>query len=170
MAYIEFDVGGNILEANAIFLNLMGFSKAEIIGQHPRIFCDDFYRNSAEYKQFWRTPGAGQAVSGAFPRLNKKGSELWLEARYFPVKDHAHRVEKIVKIAVDITAKHYEVESEDAVLEALDRSLATIEFTPDGHIIAKQITEKVVAVSSISDQGVGGIGEVSGLWIKFSGP
>lgn len=136
MACIEFDLDGNVLDASAIFLNLMGYSKAEIVGQHHRNFCDDFYRNSAEYKQFWRTLGAGQAVSGTFPRLNKRGDELWLEATYFPVKDHANRVEKIVKIAVDITAKHNEAESKDAILEALDRSLATIEFTPDGHIVA----------------------------------
>jgi len=136
MAYIEFDVAGNIVDANPIFLSLMGFSKAEIVGQHHRIFCDDFYRTSAEYKQFWRNLGAGQAISGTFPRLNKKGRELWLESTYFPVKDHNNRVEKIVKIAADITAKHNEAESKDAVLEALDRSLATIEFTPDEHVIA----------------------------------
>lgn len=38
LAYIEFDPQGKILDANALFLSAMGYTKEEVIGQHHKIF------------------------------------------------------------------------------------------------------------------------------------
>ncbi len=55
LAYIEFDPQGKILDANALFLSAMGYTKEEVIGQHHKIFCDPETVNSLEYAQFWKS-------------------------------------------------------------------------------------------------------------------
>src|SRR5690606_16495955 len=39
-AIIEFDPKGNIIEANTNFLDVMGYTRAELKGQHHKLFCD----------------------------------------------------------------------------------------------------------------------------------
>lgn len=39
-AIIEFDLQGNILRANENFCKTLGYSEAEIVGKHHRIFCE----------------------------------------------------------------------------------------------------------------------------------
>lgn len=42
-AVIEFDLVGNILSANENFCRAVGYSQAELLGKHHRIFCDAAY-------------------------------------------------------------------------------------------------------------------------------
>ena len=124
-----------MLAANDLFLNVVGFSAPEVIGQHHRIFCDKFYAQSSDYQQFWADLKQGRSRTGVFQRFNKRGEAIWLEATYFPVKLRGV-VTKVIKIAADITEHHLQLLSQQAVVTALDRSLAVIEFTPGGEVIA----------------------------------
>ncbi|MGL5484151.1 MAG: methyl-accepting chemotaxis protein, partial [Aeromonas veronii] len=112
-----------------------GFSAPEVIGQHHRIFCDKLYAQSSDYQQFWADLKQGRSRTGVFQRFNKRGEAIWLEATYFPVKLRGV-VTKVIKIAADITEHHLQLLSQQAVVTALDRSLAVIEFTPGGEVIA----------------------------------
>jgi methyl-accepting chemotaxis protein len=49
-AVIAFEPDGTILTANENFLATTGYQLSEIEGQHHRIFCDESYVSSAEYK------------------------------------------------------------------------------------------------------------------------
>lgn len=61
---------------------------------------------------------------------------MWIEATYLPVTDRAgKRVTHVVKIANDITEKHKAMRSQAAMVEALGRSMAVSEFTPEGEIL-----------------------------------
>ena len=103
-AYIEFDLNGTVLKANANFLSLLGYQLGEVVGQHHRIFVDPAIVAAPAYQQFWRELNAGKAQSEVFPRLTKAGKTVWIQAVYAPVKDEMGRVSKIVKIATDVTA------------------------------------------------------------------
>lgn len=46
-AIIEFDLAGNILDANQNFLTAMGYALPEIVGKHHAMFVDPAYRESA---------------------------------------------------------------------------------------------------------------------------
>ncbi|MBV8247682.1 MAG: PAS domain S-box protein, partial [Comamonas sp.] len=59
-AIIEFDLNGTILTANPLFLQTMGYTLAEVVGQHHGIFVPPHERQSAAYQQFWRKLGQGQ--------------------------------------------------------------------------------------------------------------
>jgi PAS domain S-box-containing protein len=52
-AVIEFELDGTIITANENFLNTMGYSLAEIKGQHHRMFVAPEERDSPEYRAFW---------------------------------------------------------------------------------------------------------------------
>lgn len=135
VAYIEFSPDGHVLDVNARFLETVGRSRGEVIGAHHRLFCDDDYAASTAYQRFWEILRSGESHSGTFPRVTAGGDRLWLEATYFPVKSADGRVERVVKIASDVTERAEELREHEAMFKALDRSMAVISFTPDGTII-----------------------------------
>ena len=59
-AVIEFEMDGTIITANENFLEIMGYALAEVQGKHHGIFADDEVRQSAEYKEFWRTSSSAK--------------------------------------------------------------------------------------------------------------
>jgi methyl-accepting chemotaxis protein len=133
--YIEFDLSGNILNANKNFLGLMEYSLDEIEGKHHRIFVDPAESVLPDYAQFWANLNAGKAQNNAFKRITKSGAEVWIQAVYAPVTDEMGRVFKIVKIATDITTTRTQAADYEGQIEAIGKSQAVIEFNMDGTII-----------------------------------
>src|SRR5512147_867234 len=59
-AVIEFALDGTILNANDNFLNTVGYTLAEVRGQHHRMFVEAAERDSHDYRRFWQELGSGQ--------------------------------------------------------------------------------------------------------------
>ncbi|MBP5955494.1 PAS domain-containing methyl-accepting chemotaxis protein [Pseudomonas anatoliensis] len=135
MAVIEFDLDAVVLSANDNFLKTMGYRAEQAIGQPHRLFCTPEFGRSAQYSELWSRLKRGEFQSGTFERINSKGQSVWLEASYNPIKDVAGRVVKVVKYAMDVTAKVQQESEANAKLEAIDRAMAVIEFNLDGSII-----------------------------------
>jgi methyl-accepting chemotaxis protein len=104
-AYIEFDLGGNVLSANRNFLQVLGYQLDEIKGKHHRMFVESTAAMSPAYAQFWRDLNDGKSHSEVFKRITKSGGEVWIQAVYAPVKDEMGRVFKVIKIATDVTTQ-----------------------------------------------------------------
>jgi len=135
MAVIEFDLDGVVLRANDNFLKTMGFERDQVVGKPHRQFCTPELARSSQYAQLWSRLKNGQFESGTFERVNSKGLPIWLEASYNPIKDASGRVVKVVKYAMDVTAKVQHESESNAKLQAIDRAMAVIEFNLDGSII-----------------------------------
>ncbi len=135
MAIVEFSPDGTVLRANDNFLQILGYTAVEIHGQHHRTFCDPQQVQDPEYAEFWRELKRGQFKAGQYKRHTRSGAYVWLEASYNPVLDSTGEVVKIVKIASDITARMRQEAELASQQAAIDRSVAVIEFQPDGHII-----------------------------------
>ena len=135
MALIEFQPDGTILNANSNFLSLMGYTLAEVRGQHHRLFCEPGQSSSREYSEFWRRLASGEFVSERFLRRDKQGREIWLEASYNPVLGASGRVEKVVKIAADISAQVRMEQEQNSLINAINRSMAMIEFNLQGEVL-----------------------------------
>ncbi|MBW4795513.1 methyl-accepting chemotaxis protein [Pseudomonas tolaasii] len=135
MAVIEFDLQGNVLRANANFLEAMGYRADQVVGQPHRMFCTPAFVRSAEYNQLWTQLRNGQFQSGTFERVAGDGQSVWLEASYNPVRDDAGQVIKVVKYAMDVTPRLQAESEANAKLGAIDRAMAVIEFNLDGTII-----------------------------------
>ena len=136
MAVIEFTVDGIILDANANFLDTVGYSLSEIQGKHHKMFCDDKLVNSTEYSEFWKKLQRGEFISGDFKRIHHSGSHLWLEASYNPIIDLEGKVVKVIKFASDVTEKLESMRQTQNLQKALSQSVAIIEFNLDGTIIS----------------------------------
>ena len=135
MAVVEFSPDGKVLRANENFLKTMGYRAEQLASLSHRDFCTPALAGSAEYREFWNQLRAGQFVSGTFQRRSGRGETVWLEASYNPVVDEHNRVVKVVKYALDVTAKVANEAEIRGKLAALDRAMAVIEFDLSGHIL-----------------------------------
>lgn len=132
---IHFTAEGLVTHASQLFLEALGYGWEDVKGQHHHMFCAPEDVNTTGYQAFWDTLRGGHAQSGTFCRYARGGEEVWLEATYFPVTDRRGRVVEIVKVANVVTEDHQRAVSKDAVLQALEHSMAVIEFWPDGNIV-----------------------------------
>lgn len=134
-AVIHFEVDGTIISANNNFLSAMGYRLEEIVGQHHRKFVPADYANSPQYRAFWEALGRGEAQTGEFRRINKRGEDIWIQASYTPIKDFNGRVFKVVKYATDITQQKRTNADYQGQIEAIGATQAVIEFKTDGQIV-----------------------------------
>ncbi len=104
-AVIEFTPSGEILTANDNFCSTLNYTLSEIAGKHHRLFCEPGYAASREYADFWKRLAAGEFISDEFVRFGKNGKEVWIQAAYNPILDHAGKVIKVVKFATDVTPR-----------------------------------------------------------------
>jgi methyl-accepting chemotaxis protein len=135
-AVVEFDLGGHVLQANRNFLDLLGYTAEEVIGQHHAMFCEPAYAASQDYADLWRRLNRGEIDGGEYKRIGKGGKEVWIQATYNPVLDLNGKPCKIVKFAYDVTEQKLRNSEFEGKVRAIDRSQAVIEFDTGGHVVA----------------------------------
>ncbi|ARE39732.1 Methyl-accepting chemotaxis protein [Rhodovulum sp. P5] len=134
-AIIWFDPSGKILDANANFLKTVGYELTEIQGKHHSLFMDRDEAESPDYATFWKELGRGTTQAKRFKRVGKHGRHIWLQATYTPTYGDDGKIDKIVKFATDITREHAVDVETRAMLDAVSRSQAVIEFDSSGTIL-----------------------------------
>lgn len=150
MAVIAFNLKGEVLEANANFLQTMGYRLEDIRGKHHRQFCTREEADSPAYRDFWERLNRGEFFSGRFQRVNRNGDIVWLSATYNPVFDASGRLYKVVKFARDITPQVQQQQAEsDAAKLAYEISQRTDDSARHG---AEVISETVTMVRGIADE------------------
>ncbi|MEM6471161.1 MAG: methyl-accepting chemotaxis protein [Planctomycetota bacterium] len=136
-ATIEFLPDGTIVTANENFLGAVGYSLDEIQGKHHRIFVDPAEQQLPSYLDFWRKLASGRSHDGVFRRIRKDGSDLWIQARYFPVLNPTGEPVKVVKFARDITGdvilRERAKEAGEAVSTSIEQLVETISEI-SGHV------------------------------------
>ena len=130
-AYIEFDLGGNVIKANKNFLQVMGYQSDEIVGKHHRMFCEPAVSSAPAYQQFWRDLNDGKPQNDVFKRVTKAGQQVSLQAVYAPVTDEMGRVVKIVKIATDVSVA---VNANDMLRNAVEQAQAVTSAAMKGDL------------------------------------
>ena len=148
-AVVEFALDGRVLWANELFLATMGYTLAEVGGQHHRIFCRPQDSASTEYAQFWRKLGGGAFDSGLYRRIDRAGHEVWLQASYNPILDANERPSSIVKIATDMTRQVLLEREVQARLDEGQRFQERLEGQADA--LRSVMTQLAAIVASISD-------------------
>ncbi|WP_337269625.1 methyl-accepting chemotaxis protein [Oryzifoliimicrobium ureilyticus] len=134
-AVIEFSMDGIILDANENFLSVMGYSAAEVIGRHHRIFVTPEDASHPDYEKFWNTLRSGQHEVREYKRLAKGGREVWIQASYNPIRDLNGKPVKVVKYATDVTKAKLQAADYAGQIAAIGKSQAVIEFNMNGTII-----------------------------------
>ncbi|MFA6742174.1 MAG: methyl-accepting chemotaxis protein [Arcobacteraceae bacterium] len=116
-AIISFKPDGTILHANDNFLNVLGYTLKETVGNHHRMFCSKTYTSTKEYTDFWNNLAEGKSQINEFERIHKNGTSVWIQASYTPVKNKSGKVTRVVKFAQDITEAKKVI---DAVKKAIN--------------------------------------------------
>ncbi|HZH38086.1 MAG TPA: PAS domain-containing protein, partial [Flavisolibacter sp.] len=98
-ACVELDKKGNIIFANEIFLEWLGYEAGEVVGKHHRTFLDALQAKSPAYTQFWAEVGKGECQKVEFKRFNKSGKEVWLSSTYTPVINEKGQVVKVIEMS-----------------------------------------------------------------------
>ncbi|WP_158807371.1 PAS domain-containing methyl-accepting chemotaxis protein, partial [Beijerinckia sp. L45] len=135
LAIIEFEPTGKIITANENFCGAVGYSLAEIQGQHHSMFVAPDYAASAEYRAFWTKLSHGEYDAQEYKRIAKGGREIWIQASYNPVKNAKGITLKVVKVATLTTDAKLQTAEFEGKLNAISRVQGMIEFTPTGEVI-----------------------------------
>lgn len=134
-AVIEFTLDGYITHANENFLDVMGYTLEEVVGQHHSMFCEPSFEQSAAYVDFWADLASGKVERAEYKRIAKGGREVWINASYNPVLDIEGRVHKIVKFATDVTAEKARTAELAGLVDAMQKAQAVVEFDMDGLLV-----------------------------------
>lgn len=139
-AVIEFNMDGIILNANENFLKTLNYSLDEIVGKHHSMFCEESYKNSQAYKDFWKKLNKGEFDSGEYLRIGKGGKVVWIQATYNPILDLDGVPFKIVKYATDITLKKNTMVKIGEEIEELTKSLTQLKNSSTTMVNEAQIS------------------------------
>ncbi len=134
-AVIEFALDGTILRANDNFLQVMGYTAAEIVGKHHSLFVEPAEASSFDYTSFWRRLNGGEFISAQFKRVAKGGREVYIQATYNPILGADGKPVKVVKFATDVTERVLHEAEFSGQVEAISRAQGVIEFALDGTIL-----------------------------------
>lgn len=137
---IEFSMDGNVIAANDIFLNILGYSRSEAVGQNHSKFVKEPYRSSPEYKLFWERLNRGESITEQFLRIGKAGKEVWLDATYNPILCALGKPYKVVKYATDVTVQKNKNADFEGQIHAIGISQGVVEIGLDGTIIKVNAT------------------------------
>ncbi len=125
------DVEGHIEYVNDKFTQLTGYTRAEALGQNPRLL--NAGRLPAEfYRDLWTTIRAGHEWHGEFLNRKRNGALFWEDARISAVKDETGAIVRFIAIKEDITELK---RSAQAVAESEQRFRALVENAPAAVIV-----------------------------------
>lgn len=141
-AVIEFNLDGTVMVANENFLKTLGYELDEIKGKHHRMFCEQEYTKTEDYKDFWKKLNRGEFDSGRYKRVSKAGKEIWIQASYNPIFDLNGKVCKVVKFASDIT-KQVELEQQIAMKAKKDQEKVDILLSSVNKAAAGDLTANI---------------------------
>ena len=130
-AVIEFGLDGRVQTANENFLSALGYSLAEIRGQHHSMFVEAAQRGSADYRAFWEKLARGEYDAGQYKHIGKGGKEVWIQASYTPILDLNGKPYKVVTYATDVTAQ---VQAAQMLREAVEQAQQVMAAARDGDL------------------------------------
>jgi PAS domain S-box-containing protein len=144
IATAEFSTEGKFLEANDIFLKVLGYKKEELdkvsfnklLGEEPSIIL------------MWENLKTGKYFSGEFKMKDKNGKELWLSGTFHPITILNDKPEKIIMLAQFTTQEKEKMNDLNSLVHALKNTLPVIEFNEQ--FICKTANEKALKIFGIS--------------------
>jgi diguanylate cyclase (GGDEF)-like protein/PAS domain S-box-containing protein len=98
------DAEGNIQYVNPMFAQATGYTRAEAIGQNPRILSSG-EKSGDEYREMWATLTAGKIWQGEFHNRRKDGTLFWEQAAISPIFDDRGAIMHFVAIKEDVTER-----------------------------------------------------------------
>jgi len=139
------DLHGNITYVNQDFIDISGFSEAELIGapqnivRHPDMPVEAF-------ADFWSTLRSGKAWTGLVKNRSKNGDHYWVEANAAPIIEN----QKIVGYAsIRIKPSREQVQAADSAYRAIKAGDQTLEIR-EGSAVKRSAFDRFHLLKNLS--------------------
>jgi PAS domain S-box-containing protein len=116
---------GDIEYVNPKFIEITGYTLAEVLGKNPRILKSGD-KSPEAYRELWETITAGNEWSGEFLNKKKNDKLYWESASISPIRDPAGRITHYVAVKEDITARKQAEAIRDQLFQDLQDALANV--------------------------------------------
>jgi PAS domain S-box-containing protein len=162
------DRNGIIVSANERFCQVSGYTSAELVGRTHRIVNSGAHA-AGFWPEVWRTVAAGHSWQGEICNRTRDGAPYWVDSIIAPFLDERGRIEKIVSVSTDVTARKL---AELASRQALATLESVLESATQVAIVATDRDGRVTLFNSGAVQLLGyAAGEVVGranvmLWYR----
>lgn len=151
-AVIEFDMSGNILEANANFLSVTGYRSDQLVGRHHSMLVEPSEAQGIEYRMFWEKLNRGEYDVGQYRRIGTNGRVIWVQASYNPILDLNGKPYKVVKYASDITEQKGIAERVTQISSIVASAASEMRATAEGMArTAEETTRQAASVASAAE-------------------
>lgn len=139
------DTKGNIEFVNQKFIEVTGYSFAEMKGKNPNIL-QSGYTSKAEYVKLWKTITSGNEYHGEIRNRKRNGEIFWESVLISPIRDESGKIVNYMAIKEDITNRK---KSDLEILKlsvAIDQNPASVIITDTSGII-EYVNRKFLSVS-----------------------
>ena len=144
LATAEFDLSGKLVNANEIFLKVLGYKPEELKG----VDCQHLMNDVSAASMMWENLQLGKFFSGEFKMKSKAGKELWLSGTFNPISISEQAPEKVMMFAQFTSQEKEKINDLTVVVNALKSTLPVVEF--DANFACKSANEKFLKKFSIS--------------------
>lgn len=124
IATVEFDLYGNFITANDIFLRVTGYHEEELTGRNYQTLMN----NDAAVQLMWDSLKQGQFFSGEFKITGRSGKVLWLNGTFNPISTGGHKPDKVMMFAQFTTQEKEKMVELTALTSALKHTLPLAEW------------------------------------------
>lgn len=131
----EFDKEGHVTAITPLMAELLGHPDDQAIGMHDNDFCDKTFAKSAAYIKVWEELAEGKCQKLKIKHRTPEHDLVWCEAALVPIMDSEGKLEKVLKLATDITTEYADYLDCSQVLDASNAMFGRVEFDSDGRII-----------------------------------
>ena len=129
----ESDRKGDIITANDKFCEISKYSREELIGRgHNIVRHPDMPKEV--FKQMWATIGRGQIFRGVVKNRAKDGTPYYVDAVIKPILGSDGKPKKYLGVRYDITEYEIARHNMKGIVDAINKSYATVEFDLNGAI------------------------------------
>ena len=114
------DQKGNITYVNKMFLEISGYSEAELIGANHNIVNSGLH-DKKYFGNMWNTISSGKVWKGIFRNRKKDGNYYWVDSTIVPFITNG-KIQEYISIRFDITEKmfiHQKVEEQKEFYEKI---------------------------------------------------
>ncbi|MGK7396596.1 MAG: PAS domain S-box protein [Candidatus Cyclobacteriaceae bacterium M3_2C_046] len=133
-ATIEFDLEGNILNVNDMYLSVMGYTRDEIVGKNELKLVPKDELDSNRYRMLWDSLTNGSFMSGEYRRISKGGREVWLNGTYNPIFNIEGKPYKVIQFAQFTTEEKEKDLDLSSKINAISNSFPLIELDLEGKV------------------------------------
>jgi methyl-accepting chemotaxis protein len=135
MPMCEIDKDQHISAMNDLMAQALGHDPKDAIGKHDEDFCDKGFARGTVYKKAWEDLAEGKTQHLRIRHKSKDHQLVWLSATLIPILDAAGQLQKVIKVAEEITKEHEDHIDCSTMLTASDGMIGRAEFSGAGALL-----------------------------------